>query len=466
MTPEFWETIDRTRPDRPNPRAHAAAITTALVESGTKDTLRFAAAFDEAIDALYAWDLWGAAYLSFSGCSDDAFEYLRAWLIGAGERVWASARNYPERLFIELLDGADDPDARWEELRIHEGEPLLYIAGTAHERLTGSWLSGRGSPHPDAPAGDMWAEDELPGLYPDLFAVLPDGWWGEPLREDPRALRVMVQVERGVGAFSEGDHAEAGELLDSIVDDPAEWEMVAPDRRIDVAYIVGIGRLLAGDVEGASTALRLVESELEDADHVRRALAQVEMARGDLDNASRWIDQTEEASRYDRVLAAKHAWRRGDHEEAILRANSEMATSLNPDEHPWDVAGSAYQIGQIFADAGDVDNAILAAGVMTRFLEEAPRDLPLLTHLQLLLAAITRLQGEPYETPRRLRPLRRGLSGTDLAECLREEARAEHALGNGEHSAALYQASVNAFQAAGERWEAKATLEESERPSV
>ena len=466
MTPEFSGTIDRTRPDRHDPEAHAAAITSALGDSGTEATARFARAFDEAIDSLYAWELWGAAYLSFGGCSDDAFEYLRAWLIGGGERVWELARNDPERLFIELLDGADDPDARWEELRIHDGESLLYVAGAAHERLTGEWPSGRASPYPAEPAGEEWAEDDLPGLYPDLIAALPEDWWGEPSGEDPAGLRVMIQVERGIGAFSEGDHAGAGELLDSIVDDPAEWKLVALDRRVDVAYIVGIGRLLAGDIEGASTSLRLVESQLVGADHVRRALAQVEMARGDLDNASRWIDQTEGASRYDRVLAAKLAWRRGDHEEAIRRANSELATSLEPDEHPWDVAGSSYQIGQIFADTGDIDNAILAAGVMTRFLEDAPRELPLLTHLQLLLAAITRLQGEPHEALRRLRPLRRGLSGTDLAECLREEARAEHALGNGEQSAALYQASVHAFQATGESWEAKATLEESERPSI
>lgn len=461
MTPEFWATIDRTRPDRPDPGLHAAAVISALVESGIEDTLRFAAAFDEAIDGLYSWDLWGAAYLSFGGCSDDAFEYLRAWLIGAGERAWALARNDPERLFIQLLNGADDPDARWEALRIHEGESLLYVAGTAHERLSGEWLPARTSPRPDQPAGEEWAEDELPESYPELLSVLPEDWWGEPSREDSAGLRVMIEVERGVGAFSEGDHAGAAALLDPIVDDPSEWGLVALDRRVDVAYVVGIGRLLTGDVEGSSTALRLVESELDEADHVRRALAQVEMARGDLDRAARFIDDRQQADRSDRVLAAKLAWRRGDHEEAIRRATAEMATSVQPDEHQWDVAGSAYQIGQIFAEAGDVHNAILAVGLMTRFLGEAPSDLPLLNHLQLLVAAITRLQGQPDDALRRLRPLRSELSGTDLAECLREEARAERALGNEAQAAALYQASVEAFRSAGERWEVEATAAEA-----
>jgi hypothetical protein len=145
MTSAFWHLIDDTRPDIRDLGGHAAAITSVLVDSGTEDTLRFAAEFDHAIDSLYTWELWGAAYLSFDGCSDDAFEYLRAWIIGAGEAAWALARDHPERLFIELLDAADDPDRRWDELGIHEGEALLYAAGIAHERLTGEWLPGRAS---------------------------------------------------------------------------------------------------------------------------------------------------------------------------------------------------------------------------------------------------------------------------------------------------------------------------------
>lgn len=457
MTPEFWRTIDRTRPDRPDPGLHAAAVISALVESGIEDTLRFAAAFDEAIDGLYSWDLWGAAYLSFGACSDDAFEYLRAWLIGAGERVWTLARNDPERLFIQLLNGADDPDARWEALRIHEGESLLYAAGTAHERLTGEWLPARTSPRPDEPAGEEWAEDELAELYPDLLSVLPENWWGGPSSEARAGLRVMIEVERGVGAFSEGDHAGAAALLDPIVDDPAEWELVAPDRRVDVAYVVGIGRLLTGDVEGASTAFRLVESELEEADHVRRALAQVEMARGDLDRAARFIDDRPQADRSDRVLAAKLAWRRGDRERAVQRAEDEMLASLDSEEHVWDIAGNMHQLGQLFIEAGNARDAELAANAISRLLGDAPDDLPLVTHHRLLMAGVLRLQGSPDEALTMLELLQEGLGGTDLAECLREQARAARALDDSEQADALYRAAVEVFEKTGERWEVEAT---------
>jgi tetratricopeptide (TPR) repeat protein len=465
MTSEFWVLIDRTRPEGWDPVSHADAITSTLGAAGVDETVGFATAFDEAFDALYTWGLWGAAYLSLGGCSDDAFEYLRAWIIGRGEQTWELARDDPERLFIDFLDGADDPEQRWDEMEIHAGEPLLHAAGVAYERLTGEWLPERERPYPSEPAGDAWEEDQLPDLFPGLFEALPADWWESETETTDDALQVMIQVERGVTKFSEGDHVGAGALLEPIVDDPELWDRVADDRRVDVAYTAGIGRLLAGDVEGAADALRLVESRLNEADHVRRALAQVELARGDLASASRWIDHGKEASRIDRVLAAKLAWRREDHEEAISRAIEEMTTNLEPDEHPWDVAGSAYQIGQIFADAGHLDNATLAVGVMTRLLEDAPADLPLITQLQLLEAGISRLQGRPEEAMAKLGQLEGRLSGTDLAECLREQARAARALGDREQAGSLYEAAVETFAAAGERWDAEATRRESESPT-
>jgi hypothetical protein len=463
MTPEFWQLIDDTRPDDRDTGRHATAITSVLVDSGTEDTLRFAAGFEQAIDSLYTFELWGAAYLSFGGCSDDAFEYLRAWIVGSGEAILALARDHPERLFIELLDAADDPDRRWDALGIHQGEALLHAAGIAHERLTGEWLPARSSPYPAEPVGDPWEESDLPTLFPGLSAALPRDWWGEPSSEDSGALRVMIQVESGVAAFSDGDHSEAARLLDSVVDTSADWELVAPDRRIDVAYAVGIGRLLTGDVEGASVALRLVESELGEADHVRRALAQVEMARGDLGSASSFIDNRTGASRYDRVLAAKLAWRQGDREGAVEQATVEMSSVLDPHEHAWDVAGSIHQLGQIFVEAEEAHNAELAANAMDRLLVDAPDHLPLVTHHRLLQAGVLRLRGRPRVALRVLRRLRKGLTGTDLAECLREQARAERALGHLAEADTLYRSAAEAFDGAGERWEAGATTAEQAR---
>lgn len=467
MTPGFWRIIEETRPPDGGPSAHAEAITAALVSAGAEETRRFAGWFDEAIDALYTWPLWGAGYLAMSGCSDDAFEYLRAWIIGSGEATWELARSDPERLFVDLLDGGGDPDARWEQLGINEGESLLYAGGAAHERLTGEWLPARSRPHPGEPAGAAWEEDDLPEMFPDLASALPDDWRGfhsvDGLGSGDSAdyLRVMIQVEQGVAAFSAGEHLEAARQLDEIVNDPEHWKLVAADRTVDVAYIVGIGRLLAGDVEGASAALLRVEAELGDADHVRRALAQVEMARGDLESAGRWIDDSEDAARSDRVLAAKLAWRRGDREEAVRRAAAEIEGPLRPEEHVWDVAGSIQQLGRIFADAGNTERADRAVETVTSLLADAPDDLPLRSHLRLLRASVVRLQGRPQEALELLEGMRGDHSGTDLAECLRERARSQLALGLHDDAGASYDASIAEFERAGERWETRATREES-----
>lgn len=462
MTTEFWSLIDGTRPEDHDASVQAAAITAALIEAGREKTVEYADSFDRAMDALYTWPLWGAAHMALGGCGDDAFEYLRAWVVSAGETTWRKAVEQPEGLFVDLLAGNADPDTRWEELGLHEGEHILYAGGVAHERLTGEWLPARSQPYPEEPSGDEWDEDELPDIFPHLAAALPDGWWGGEGVSDGGEIGTMIRVERGLDAFTEGDHAGAGRLLEEILGDPTQWALVDEGRRVDVAYVVGTSRLLDGDIEGASAALRLVESRLSEADHVRRALAQVELARGDLEAASRWI-HSEGDNRLDRVLAAKLAWRRGDHEEAVRRAAAEVTTLVEPDEHPWDVAGTAFQLGQIFADAGELDDAVLTVGVMTRLLEGAPADLPLLTHLQLLVAAIARVQGRPDEALQSLRRLRPGLSGTDLAECLREEARCEETLGDPGEATALYRASVETFEAAGEKWEAGATRDEADR---
>jgi Protein of unknown function (DUF4240) len=37
----------------------------------------------------YDWNLWGAVYLMQGGCSDDAFDYFRGWLVMQGRSSWA-----------------------------------------------------------------------------------------------------------------------------------------------------------------------------------------------------------------------------------------------------------------------------------------------------------------------------------------------------------------------------------------
>ena len=110
---EFWDLIDETSPARPDPQRHAADLTERLVSSGVGPTVAFVGHFDSIMARLHRWELWGAAYLAFGGCGDDAFEYFRAWIVGRGRAAARLAADNPERFLVDLLAGSDDPDRRW-----------------------------------------------------------------------------------------------------------------------------------------------------------------------------------------------------------------------------------------------------------------------------------------------------------------------------------------------------------------
>ncbi len=465
MTVDAWTLLAETRPPDGDPARHADALTERLAGGGVDVVRRFATSFDAAMDALYRWDVWGAAYLALGGCSDDAFEYLRAWIVARGEAEWRRAQMDPEAFFVSLLGDAEDPEDRFAELGLHDGEALLYAAGTAHERLTGEWLPPRSDPGPDVPAGEAWDEDDLPERFPKLATRIPDDPfddWDSFGQADPPAAPDPIQdaVEAGLVAYTQGNHRKAEDRLGRFVDDPAAWARLDPDVQVEVAYVVSAVRLQDGKVDAAAEALGRIEDRLEEAPPVRRLLAQIELARGELDRAGRWVDRSPEAVRMDRALAAKLAWREGRRSDAANLATRELDAVAEGFEHPWDVAGALYQVGSVLAENGDPAGAERAVRTMAVLLGNAPEDLPLFTHMKLLVAAVTRLQGRPADALNQLDALMGGLDGTDRAEALRETARALREVGREDEAAVAYRKAIAGFEAAGERWDEAATRRE------
>ncbi|MBT0769415.1 DUF4240 domain-containing protein [Kineosporia sp. J2-2] len=101
-----------------------------LVRHSPEDIVLFQKHFDDAANALYRWDVWGAAYLIGGGCSDDSFIDFRAGLITYGQ-AW----------FDRVLAGPDSLAGHPAVLE-QDGERLFmesvnYLAREAFEQVTG-----------------------------------------------------------------------------------------------------------------------------------------------------------------------------------------------------------------------------------------------------------------------------------------------------------------------------------------
>lgn len=90
--------------------------------------------FDDAQNALYRWDVWGAAYLIGGGCSDDAFMDFRAGVISFGREWFDRVRARPDSLAqhpaVRDADEFDEPDGIFLE-------EVNYAAMTAFEEVAG-----------------------------------------------------------------------------------------------------------------------------------------------------------------------------------------------------------------------------------------------------------------------------------------------------------------------------------------
>ena len=49
------------------------------------------------------YPLWACAYTAMGGCSDDAFDYFKIWLVSRGKDVYEAALQNPDTLYDELL---------------------------------------------------------------------------------------------------------------------------------------------------------------------------------------------------------------------------------------------------------------------------------------------------------------------------------------------------------------------------
>lgn len=94
-----------------------------------EEILKFASIYQVYSNESYKNKLWAAAYVMNGGCSDDCFDYFRAWLISRGEEPYLNALKDPDS--IADLDIA--PDCEY-----FENEYMLSVPLRAFIKKTGN----------------------------------------------------------------------------------------------------------------------------------------------------------------------------------------------------------------------------------------------------------------------------------------------------------------------------------------
>ncbi len=164
---EFWALVEgHLTKGRGDPDERVERLTATLSKRRPAEIRAFQRQLDRAMDRAYRWDLWGVAYVIEGGCSDDGFEYFRAWLISRGRAVYERALADPESLVEQVPDDAD-----W----YPELESLLYAPAEAYESVTdGEELPPRDPPTPREPAGTRFDEDRAEEQFPRVAARIAE----------------------------------------------------------------------------------------------------------------------------------------------------------------------------------------------------------------------------------------------------------------------------------------------------
>lgn len=164
-TDAFWKLIETARKAaQGDTEAFIDSIREALADMPEDDIVQFKFQLTSRLHEAYTWPLWGAAYIIQGGCSDDMFEYFRAWLVAQGRAAFEKAVRDPDKIGALGLD-LEDEDA------FMDFESLLYVAAEVYEERTGKELPEAAYPKgPKEPTGTPWSEDgdDLSRLLPKL----------------------------------------------------------------------------------------------------------------------------------------------------------------------------------------------------------------------------------------------------------------------------------------------------------
>ncbi|AXE18469.1 hypothetical protein DR864_12245 [Runella rosea] len=125
---DFWNIIERAKKSSEGDYEYQADLLTELLQSRPiSEIIEFDNIFSELHRKSYRSDWWGAAYLINGGCSDDGFDYFRAWVISRGQKAYYEAWKNPESLLKYINE---------DNIGECYAETLMYSASIAYEQKT------------------------------------------------------------------------------------------------------------------------------------------------------------------------------------------------------------------------------------------------------------------------------------------------------------------------------------------
>ncbi len=168
----FWKLMDDAVKTSPgNDESKQKYLEAALKKLPANEINAFEFGFRKVIIDADDFKIMAAQKIIEGGVTDDSYLYFRCWLAGQGKTVYTETLNNPEYLADVVKKG---DKCQFEELMNVSTHAYSAVTGKDEDESFPRELAyGRGLDYDlGAPVtkGKDWKENELPGLYPKLWA--------------------------------------------------------------------------------------------------------------------------------------------------------------------------------------------------------------------------------------------------------------------------------------------------------
>jgi len=126
----FWNIVHLSVKNTKNQDDQERFLVKEIKKLTPKEMIGFRLRTDKLLYDTYNSKMWCAGYIMNGGCSDDGFEYFRNWIISRGKDTYYKAKENPDSLISEFVEGEE----------YYDFESFWYVALTAFENKTGKEL--------------------------------------------------------------------------------------------------------------------------------------------------------------------------------------------------------------------------------------------------------------------------------------------------------------------------------------